>query len=86
MFLELWEPGVFLSRTRSSPNGKVVHGAIIPFIADMPGSRKTIGSRQCILCGMKHDDVVSGSLLDPKTWNRVTREQYMAKAQEWKNA
>ncbi|KIJ31782.1 hypothetical protein M422DRAFT_97456, partial [Sphaerobolus stellatus SS14] len=56
------------------------------FVADMPGSRKTVGSSQCILCGMIHKDVVAGCLLDPQAWQRVTLKQYLDKAQKWKNA
>ncbi|KIJ28231.1 hypothetical protein M422DRAFT_189971 [Sphaerobolus stellatus SS14] len=35
---------------------------------------------------MLHADVVSGYLLDPKAWKRVTIEEYRARAENWRDA
>jgi len=85
-FLELWDPGVFFNRTANFPSGKVIRCAIIPFVADTVGSRKTVGSPRCILCGLIHEEVRKGEMINPEGWERLSSQQYRGIAQEWLQA
>ncbi|KIJ32207.1 hypothetical protein M422DRAFT_266006, partial [Sphaerobolus stellatus SS14] len=66
--------------------GRLIRCAIIPFVADMKGSRKTSGSKQCPLCLVQHADVVSAHFLDPTFFPRRTAEQYREIAHQWLHA
>ncbi|KIJ28485.1 hypothetical protein M422DRAFT_270176 [Sphaerobolus stellatus SS14] len=85
-FLELWDPGVYLTKTAKYPSGRVIRCALVPFVADMKGVRKTAGTKQCGLCATTHAQVVSGAFLDPKEFIRITIDEYRQKAQHWHNA
>ncbi|KIJ24900.1 hypothetical protein M422DRAFT_79050, partial [Sphaerobolus stellatus SS14] len=37
-FLELWDPGVYLTKTAKYPSGRVIRCALVPFVADMKGA------------------------------------------------
>ncbi|KIJ26638.1 hypothetical protein M422DRAFT_78520, partial [Sphaerobolus stellatus SS14] len=85
-FLELWDPGVFLTRTAKFQAGKVIRCALVPFVADMKGARKTAGTKHCVSCETTHAEVVAGTFLDPKDFKRRTVDDYREKAQQWRHA
>ncbi|KIJ44894.1 hypothetical protein M422DRAFT_167540 [Sphaerobolus stellatus SS14] len=85
-FVELWDPGVYLTRTAKYPMGRVIRCALVPFATDMKASRKLAGSQQCGLCNIERDKLRAGTLLDPKEFPRKMNEEYRAKATLWQNA
>ncbi|KIJ26059.1 hypothetical protein M422DRAFT_192707, partial [Sphaerobolus stellatus SS14] len=85
-FLELWDPGVYLMKSAKYPLGSVIRCALVPFVADMKGTQKTAGTKQCGLCATTQAQVVSGPFLDPKEFIRITFNEYHQKAQHWHNA
>ncbi|KIJ48287.1 hypothetical protein M422DRAFT_248093 [Sphaerobolus stellatus SS14] len=67
IFAELWQPGIFFTRTAKFAMGRLIWCAIVPFVADMKGSRKTSGSKQCPLCLVQHADVIAHQWLHAST-------------------
>ncbi|KAF8572534.1 hypothetical protein K439DRAFT_1252780, partial [Ramaria rubella] len=85
-FKSLWSPGVYFNRTAKFPEGRLIRCAILSFVADMKGSRKTAGSRRCALCRISHAEVVGGCCLDPSKWPRLSVAEYRRIAEQWLNA
>ncbi|KAF8580856.1 hypothetical protein K439DRAFT_1308201, partial [Ramaria rubella] len=85
-FISLWDPGVYFNRTAKCPTGRVVRCAIVTFVADLQGSRKTIGAKECPVCGMGIKDVKAGCCLDPCQWNRCSLQEYQDSAECWRIA
>ncbi|KIJ34744.1 hypothetical protein M422DRAFT_82130, partial [Sphaerobolus stellatus SS14] len=86
IFAELWQPGIFFTRTAKFSMGRLIRCAIIPFVADMKGSCKTSGSKRCPLCLVQHPAVVSAQFIDPKSFPRRTADQYRDIVNQWLHA
>ncbi|RDB30843.1 hypothetical protein Hypma_005801 [Hypsizygus marmoreus] len=87
--LEFWEPGVFFSRTTSSPNGRLVRCAVVPLICDLGAVKKVSGQAShsatyfCSFCKLKLHDI---NTLDTTQWLPRHCAEHRAQANEWKNA
>ncbi|KAJ3509285.1 hypothetical protein NLJ89_g5302 [Agrocybe chaxingu] len=87
--LSLWHHGVYLSSTSVYPQGRLVRGALIPVICDLPAARQISGFaghsslHQCSFCLLKADEIDN---LDPSSWPTRSVEEHRHLAQEWLNA
>lgn len=88
--LEFWEPGVFFSRTRKYPLGRLYNGMLVPLIADLPGARQVIGipisagaHHLCSFCDIDYDDI---DVLDRAEWPAKSVQSIRYFAQLWKDA
>ncbi|KAJ3493779.1 hypothetical protein NLJ89_g10940 [Agrocybe chaxingu] len=87
--LQLWDPGVFLTATATYPHGRLVRGALIPVICDLPAARQIGGfashssNNQCSICLLKADEIDN---LDPSTWPMRTVDEHREVAQAWLDA
>ena len=68
---ELWEPGIFVSRTHNYPMGRRFLGMLIPLVADMLAAHQAIGLASptshhfCTFCDLDIHDI---DVLDPNEW------------------
>lgn len=66
---ELWIPGLQLSATPSYPEGRLIRVALLPFIADLPALRRTLGfagvraKHFCSVC-----DICDVNNIDSESW------------------
>lgn len=75
----LWNLGVVLSQTFLYKKGQLVRAALLPFIADIPALRRSLGfpsataKNFCSFCQLKKNDI---SILDSTHWSPRTWEQH----------
>lgn len=86
---KLWSPGIRLSRTHSFPHGRLVKAALMPFIADIPALRRSLGfssARATYFCSYCH--IINKNIedLDPNTWDYRTKEEHKIWAYEARDA
>ncbi|KAI0351849.1 hypothetical protein OH77DRAFT_1498274 [Trametes cingulata] len=88
--LDLWDPGVYYTKTATSPHGRLVRAALIPLVADLLAARQLSGlgphnHRQvlCSVCTTSADNVEN---VDPSTFVPRDLVQHRAHAQEWLEA
>ncbi|KAJ2912344.1 hypothetical protein MD484_g8074, partial [Candolleomyces efflorescens] len=87
--LDLWEHGVFLSRTAKHPHGRRVRCALGPLICDLPAARQMSGfahyrSRHfCSECDCTMDQINDSV---KQTWKPKTRKGHLYAATLWKDA
>lgn len=88
-FLQFWRPGVFFSRTYSSPLGRSYLAALIPLICDMLGARQVAGKpaptahNTCTICDIDIDDIRN---FDPSSWPMKHPQHLLRIAQAWRDA
>jgi hypothetical protein len=86
--LILWETGIFLSRTCGRPLGRLVRGALIPVICDLPAARRVAGlgghssGYFCSECLQKLEDINN---LSRETWTPRSYTDHVCHAEKWKN-
>lgn len=89
-FLQLWNPGIRLSRTAARRFGRVVKCAIVPVVCDLPALRKTAGfaghaaHNFCSFCRVKKADIADNFNLE--SWPRRDWKEHLCEAERWKNA
>ena len=87
--LILWSHGYFLTSTTKYPHGRLIRGAVIPLICDLPAARQMSGfsshnSRNfCSFCALTLDDIDD---FDYQHWPSRSLAEHQRLAQEWKDA
>lgn len=67
----LWNPGLLLSRTHQHKNGRLIRAALLPFLADIPALRRSLGFPSataryfCSMCLLTKDQRKN---FDQSTW------------------
>lgn len=67
----LWNPGLLLSKTHLYPKGRLIRAALLPFIADIPALRRSLGFPSATahnFCSMCHLTKSHVNILDSNTW------------------
>jgi len=86
---ELWEPGIFVSRTYNYPSGRHFQGMLIPLVADMLAAHQAIGLASptshhfCTFCDLDIDDI---DVLDPSEWPAKNADHIRCFATLWKES
>ncbi|POW08127.1 hypothetical protein PSTT_07764 [Puccinia striiformis] len=84
-----WSPGVYLSKTLQRPKGRLVSAALLPFFADLPALRRSLGfashsaKRMCSSCLLPKSEINN---IDPKTWPLRTLEEHRTWAKKSQEA
>ncbi|KAI0069601.1 hypothetical protein K474DRAFT_1610234 [Panus rudis PR-1116 ss-1] len=89
--LEMWDPGVYFSRTHRYPRGRLVRCAMIPLVCDLPAIRQMSGyaghssKHFCSFCKLKKEDINN---LNMEQWDigRKTWQEHLEIATRWKEA
>jgi len=87
--LLLWNLGIYLSQTARYPFGRLVRGALLPVICDLPAARRVAGlgghasGHFCSECLLKLEDINN---LESDTWQKRDYQSHMQHAQRWKDA
>ena len=87
---QLWQTGFWLSRTAACPAGRLVRGALIPLVCDLPALRKTAGftghmsNLFCSFCNLSRKDIQN---FDRASWpKKHTWEEHLRYATQWRDA
>jgi len=86
--LLLWEHGYFLITTPNYPSGRLVRGAVIPVVCDLPaacqmGSFAGHSSNNfCSYCCLLQGDI---DTFDYQSWVSVSVEEHRAAAEQWRD-
>lgn len=83
--VQLWKDGIFVTRTRLHPHGRLVRAALVALVCDMPAARLLGGfahygsdANPCSMCR------ISGlNNLDPNSFIPRTNTEHRCMAQEW---
>lgn len=73
----LWNPGVWISKTRNHPAGRLIRGALGAIVADLPAMKKVAGFTSyahnyfCHYCMLTSDQLDD---FDPTTWTPLLRK------------
>ncbi|PLW31340.1 hypothetical protein PCANC_19621 [Puccinia coronata f. sp. avenae] len=92
----LWSPGVYLLQTCQHPKGRLIRAALLPFFADLPALRRSLGfaghnaKRMCSFCLIDKKDIKNfdkqswplQNLADHRYWANQSREAPNAKAKK----
>ncbi len=88
--LQLWNPGIFLSKTAAGNGGRRVRAAVVPLVCDLPAMRKTAGfhsymsKNMCSFCRLQSDRIND---LDPATWPLgYSWTEHVFHARQWRDA
>jgi hypothetical protein len=87
--LVLWNPGIFISRTSKHPLGRLIRGALVPVICDLPAARRVAGlgghasGHFCSECLLKLEDIND---LNREAWIPRSYADHVIYAEKWKNA
>ncbi len=87
-FLELWDPGIRLSRTCKFPGGRLILCALILVICDLLAARKTIGYAACThehfcnVCDCTRS-VQGYGRMDCNAWGRRSNKEWRKSAAEF---
>lgn len=85
----LWTRGIYLTKTSSYPNGRLVKAALIPLVCDLPAARQLGGFSYfsahlfCHLCRLTLDDLRN---LDYKNWPLRNCKDHRKYATQWLSA
>ncbi|POV98306.1 hypothetical protein PSHT_14103 [Puccinia striiformis] len=91
----LWESGLYLSRTYQHLTGRLIHAALLPFFADLPALRRSLGfastsaKRLCSYCLIQNTEInnieseswPTRTLDDHRHWAKKSSEALNRKAQ-----
>lgn len=86
---QLWEPGCILSQTYQYKGGRLIHGALLPFIADIPALRRSLGFPSatatyfCSFCLLKKCDIHN---FNQSLWPIRSRSQHQKWAYQARDA
>jgi hypothetical protein len=89
VLLELFDPGVWYSRTAKHIHGCRVRAILIPVVSDMPAARQAGGFASptatffCTLCSLKIQDIEN---LDKSTWPERDVGEHVQFARRWRDA
>lgn len=78
-FKELWEPGIWLTRTAAHPEGRRICAGLLAVFADLPALRRTLGFSSishtllCSFCYVKRRDIDN---IDAASWPRRTAAEH----------
>ena len=84
-----YHTGTWYSRTIQCPEGRRSREAIVPLVADLPGSRKMSGcaghsaTKFCSICYLSKEDVNN---IEFSTWQHVTYAEHLEAAKTWRDA
>jgi len=85
--LQLWDPGVFFSRTYKYTFGRLIRGMLVPLVCDMLAARQLIGYAGsprshyfCILCDLDFDDI---NVMDRSEWPQKNLEDVRRFSRLW---
>lgn len=87
--LVLWNTGIFISRTSRHPLGRLIRGALVPVICDLPAAQRVAGlgghasGHFCSECLQTLDDICD---LNREGWIPRSYADHMIYAERWKNA
>jgi len=87
--LQLWHYRYFLTSMAKYPLGRLIRGAVVPLICDLPATRQMSGfaghssNNFCSFCTQKSLEIDN---LDHKTWKSRTQEEHRRIAEEWRDA
>jgi hypothetical protein len=85
----LWNPGVFLSQTIQQPQGRLISAALLPFFADLPALRRSLGfagptaKRMCSYCLLPKSDINNISV---ESWPMRTLDDHRHWAEKSRDA
>lgn len=85
----LWRAGLHLSQTYQHSHGRHIYAALLPFFADLPALRRSLGfssataSRMCSYCLLPRQDISS---LDSTKWPKRTLDEHRLRAIEYHHA
>lgn len=85
----LWNQGLLLSRTHRHKNGRLIRAALLPFLADIPALRRSLGFPSaratyfCSMCLLKRSQVKNFNL---SSWPPRTTCQHKIWAYQARNA
>ncbi|PPR07348.1 hypothetical protein CVT24_007483 [Panaeolus cyanescens] len=89
-FLEIFDPGVYLSRTHKYRLGRLYKAMLIPLICDMLAARQVIGQPSspsahsfCTVCDLDQDDI---DIVDRTEWPFKNIQHVRRYATMWKDA
>jgi hypothetical protein len=87
---ELWQSGVFFSRTFKHRRGRLARGILVPLVCDLPGARQAIGYPGtltahyfCTSCDLDLDDI---HVIDPSLWPAKDVREIRTFAQLYRDA
>lgn len=88
--IQFWKTGFFISRTCTFGLGRLVRGALIPLVCDLPAARKTAGfmghgaTMFCSFCRLRLNDIQN---VNSDTWpKRHSWKEHMLHACRWRDA
>lgn len=85
----LWTSGLRLSKTYEHPQGRLIHAALLPFFADLPALRRSLGfashnaRRMCSYCLLPRKEIKN---IDMKTWPPRDLDEHRRWAKKSRNA
>lgn len=85
----LWKTGLLLSKTNMYPDGRLIHGALLIFIADIPALRRSLGFPSatarffCSYCLLERHDIKN---IEQSTWTMRTWDQHKIWAYQARDA
>jgi hypothetical protein len=88
-FIELWDTGVWFTRTSLCPLGRLVRGVVIPIVCDLDAVRNIAGflphssRRFCSYCYLTSDEITN---FNKETWHLRTSEEHRRQGLEWLSA
>lgn len=86
---DLWNPGVVFSKTHLYKDGRLIRSALLPFIADLPALRQSLGFPSatakyfCSFCQLKKEDI---NILNSDLWPLRTCERHKELAHQARDA
>ena len=86
--LQLWNSGVYYSRTSKYVGGRLVRCALVPLVCDLPAARQVAGFGSyssayfCHMCNLGLDDIDE---LDMDKWGIRTCEEHRKAAEAWRD-
>lgn len=89
VLLKLWYRGLYLSATVAHPRGRLVRGAVVPLVCDLPAIRLMSGFAHhkshnfCSFCKLQLEDIENFKC---DTWEPRTWEEHKIIAKKWLNA
>lgn len=87
--LELWTPGIWLTRTPQWECGRLIRAALVPLVCDLKAARQVMGhgshsaKKFCSICRLTRDEI---DVLDSERLVEISSVEYRRHAMEWKDA
>lgn len=87
--LRIWTHGFFLTSTTKYPQGRLVHGAVVPLICDLPAARQMSGfaghssHNFCSFCTLQAEDITN---FNYGSWTSRSVGEHRDIATQWRDA